>query len=475
MASDASSPAAGSRLDRVPPCSEDAERGVLGSVLLDADRVMDLCVERQLRPDSFYVPAHQQLFDVMLSMAGEGRPIDLLTVTERLRTAGLLDRIGGQAALEHLVDSTPTPAHAEYYIDVVRQKHLLRLVIARARDAERACYGTDTDADKVLGQIEQSFFDITGQQHGAMRPWREMVNEVVAQLDIHKPENVGVRTGFRNIDRVLVALHPSNMIILAARPAMGKTSLAMNIAENVALGHGPQPARPVGIFSLEMSCHDLVKRMICSRAEVPSQRITDGFISQTNHRKLITAADVLVNAPVYLDDTAGLDINELRARARRMVKKHQIQLVVVDYLQLLHADEYTRQGRQVEMTAVSGGLKGMAKELHVPVLVVSQLSRQPERRSEKEEKPKLSDLRDSGSIEQDADVVVFLRRPCKIAGAEEHDNLTLALMDVAKHRNGPTREDIRMEFDAEYTRFRDAVHGVDETGVMPAYLQEENA
>jgi replicative DNA helicase len=443
-------------------------------VLLEAEKVMDLCIERQLVPESFYIPAYRAIFDAMLAMSREGRPIDLLTISERLRGTGVLDRLGGPVALNRIVDATPTSAHAEYYINIVREKALLRCVIQAAREAERICYQPDVDAQTVLGQAEQSFFDITAHQHGQMRAWPDLVNEIVALFDNEHRGFQGVPSGYRDLDETMKGMKPGNLIILAARPSMGKTSLAMNIVEHVALGKGDQQnrPRPVAVFSLEMSCSDLVKRMICCRAEVSAHRIDGGFVSEVNHRKLIQAADALVKAPIYLDDTAGLEITELRARARRMKAKHNVELIVVDYLQLLRAPEFSRHGRQVEISMVSAGLKGMAKELGVPVLVLSQLSRAPESRGTTE-KPKLSDLRDSGSIEQDADMVLLLRRPCRIVGDPEHDIKTLAYVDVAKNRNGPAREDIRMEFEEDYTRFRDGARGVDETSLQPGYMREE--
>jgi replicative DNA helicase len=461
-------------LERVPPHSEDAERGVLGAILLDADKVMDLCVERQLAPDSFYIPVHRAIFEVMLDMSREGRPLDLLTVGERLKAAGLLDRIGGPTALNRIVDATPTAAHAEYYIAMVRDRHLLRKVIEAARHAERHCYDPDAEAAAVLSKAEQAFFDITAHQHGQMRPWQDLVREIVGTFDNEQRGFQGVPTGYRDLDRTIKGMKPGNMIILAARPSMGKTSLAMNIVENAALGRGDprNRPRPVGVFSLEMSCLDLVRRMICCRAEVSGHAIADGFISRINHGRLIQAADVLIHSPIFIDDSAGLEITELRARARRMRSKHNVELIVIDYLQLLRAPEFSRHGRQVEITMVSAGLKAMAKELGVPVLVLSQLSRAPEAR-DKQERPKLSDLRDSGSIEQDADVVMLLRRPSRIAGDPEHENKTLAVVEIAKNRNGPAMVEARMEFDEEFTRFRDGAHGVDEAGVQPMYAQQE--
>lgn len=461
-------------VERVPPHSEDAERGVLGAVLLDADKVMDLCIERQLAPDSFYIPAHRVIFEVMMELSRGGRPLDLLTVGERLKSAGLLDRIGGASTLHRIVDATPTSAHADYYINIVRDRHLLREVIATARHAEQSCYDPTVEASQVLSHVEQAFFDITAHQHGQMRPWPTMVDEIIRTFDNEQKGFQGIPTGFRDLDKMVKGLKSGNMVVLAARPSMGKTSLAMNVVENVALGKGDAESRPrpVGVFSLEMSCLDLVKRMICCHAGVSGHAISDGFISATNHAHLINAANLLKHAPIFIDDSAGLDIIELRARARRMKSKHNVELIVIDYLQLLRAPEYSRHGRQVEITMVSAGIKGMAKELGIPVLVLSQLSRAPEARGG-EEKPKLSDLRDSGSIEQDADIVMLLRRPCRTTNDPEREDRTLAIVEIAKNRNGPAMEEIRMIFDDSFTRFRDAAHGVDEAGIQPMRMHQE--
>jgi len=461
-------------VERVPPHSEDAERGVLGAVLLDADKVMDLCIERQLAPDSFYIPAHRVIFEVMLELAQGGRPLDLLTVGERLKTTGLLDRIGGPTTLHRIVDATPTSAHAEYYINIVRDRHLLREVISTSRRAEQSCYDPTVEASQVLSHVEQAFFDITAHQHGQMRPWPTMVDEIIRTFDNEQKGFQGIPTGFRDLDKMVKGLKSGNMVVLAARPSMGKTSLAMNVVEHVALGKADSESRPrpVGVFSLEMSCLDLVKRMICCHAGVSGHSISDGFISTTNHAHLINAANLLKHAPIFIDDSAGLDIMELRARARRMKSKHNVELIVIDYLQLLRAPEYSRHGRQVEITMVSAGIKGMAKELGIPVLVLSQLSRAPEARGG-EEKPKLSDLRDSGSIEQDADIVMLLRRPCRTSNDPEREDRTLAIVEIAKNRNGPAMEEVRMAFEDSFTRFRDAAHGVDEPVVQPAYMHQE--
>ena len=265
-------------------------------------------------------------------------------------------------------------------------------------------------------------------------------------------------TGYADLDKILMGLQPSDMIVLAARPSMGKTSLALNIAENIALGIAGGESCPVAVFSLEMSKEQLVRRMICSHARVPSHKLQGGYISREFHGQLIAAADALMKAPIFLDDTAGLEALELRSRARRIKRKHDIQLIVVDYLQMLSYPQFAREGRQRETAAISGALKAMAKELRIPVLVLSQLSRAPEQRSD-DGKPRLSDLRDSGAIEQDADVVLMLRRPSVYAEEGEAMDEKLAEVEVAKHRNGPTGK-VDFNFEREYTRFENRAPGV---------------
>ena len=452
-------------IDRVPPHNEEAEKGVLGSILLDSSSVMDICLAGQIVPDSFYVPSHKIVYAAMCALSGDGAAIDVLTVANRLKSLGKLDGIGGTVFLDHFIDATPTAAHAEYYIDIVRQKHLLRCIISCAMVTESECYNVDDSADLVLSRAEQAFLDITEQQHGSLVSWSGAVKVTMAHVEkvfLSKGGSglSGISTGFANLDRILQGLRPAEMIVLAARPSMGKTSLAMCIAENIALGRtSDKKARSIGIFSLEMSQESLVMRMLCSHAGVSGFKLMSGYVSSSIHGQLVQAASVLLKAPIYLDDTGGLDVLELRARARRMKKKYDIELIVIDYLQLLHSREHAKHGRQLETANISGNLKSMAKELKVPVLVLSQLSRAPEQRG-KTGAPKLSDLRDSGAIEQDADVVCMLRRPCKYPEDEDFEDKSLAIVDVVKQRNGPTG-DVKLNFEEEYTRFRDRAHGVD--------------
>ena len=451
--------------DRVPPHSEDAERAVLGCALQDAARILDFCIERQISPASFYVQRHQTLFAAMLDLHAERKPVDFVTVAERLRETSQLESVGGEDELARLIAGTPTTAHAEYYLQRVYENHLLRRIIDAARQVTEDCYKGDLEAESMLSSAEETFYALSEQRVGAERTWEQLVNlemKEVEKLISEKKGLTGVSTGFPDIDEMLLGMQPGDLIVLAARPSMGKTSLALNIAEHVALGARNQAPQPVAVFSLEMSAESLVRRMVCGHARVSSQSLSKGAVSAQEHRQLISSADTLRSAPIYVDDTAGLEAMDLRARARRLKRKYGVKFIVVDYLQLMNFSKFAAEGRQRETAAISQALKGMAKELKVPVLVLSQLSRAPETR-DKTAKPKLSDLRDSGAIEQDADVVILLRRPCKYPADSEAGDPKLAIVDIAKHRNGPTGE-VRMNFEDSFTRFESRHEGVDAPG-----------
>ncbi len=451
--------------ERQPLYSEEAERGVLGAILLDSAKTLDFCLEKQIEIESFYFQHHQNIYQAMLELHQANKPVDILTVAEKLRTKAQLEQIGDITYLQKLIDETPTLAYAEYYIEILRQYHLKRRIVECARIAENNCYNPDYEAEEVLAKTEQAFFEISESKHDGMPQWSESIKETIKILErIHTTGKgiSGIPTGYPDLDEKLLGLHPQEMIVLAARPSMGKTSLALNIVERIALGevedHTP---RPIGIFSLEMSREDIILRLLSSHSRIPTHAIAGGYISAAQHQKIINAADRFSKAQIYLDDTGGLEITELRARARRMRKKYGVELIVVDYLQLLHSREHRREGRQQEVSAISGALKNMAKELKIPVLVISQLNRSPEAR-DREGRPRLADLRDSGSIEQDADVVLLLYRPGKYADdSAERDEATTKL-DIAKQRNGPTGE-IDLVFLADIMRFE------------PAARQQENS
>jgi replicative DNA helicase len=445
---------------RLPPYSEEAERGVLGSALIESARVIELCSMKSVSADSFYVPAHRMLFEQLQGMYQRAQAIDLLTVGEDLKNSGRLDTIGGYAFLEGLIDSTPTSAHAEFYIDIIQQKFLLRRIITQAAETIDSCYSPDEAAEELLSRTEEAFFELGDKKASSTEGWKDMVYKTTGKIIEGNILDSGVPTGFADLDKELRGLHNSDMIVLAARPSMGKTSLAMNIAEHAALGRSGGKRHSVGVFSLEMSQEQLVRRMLFSRAKVGAWKT---LFSQEDRARIASASDQLGAASIIVDDSSGLDVMDLRARARRMKRIYGIELIVIDYLQLLADKRRARDGRQQETASISNSIKAMAKELNVPVLILSQLSRATEQ-SGRDNKPRLSDLRDSGAIEQDADVVLLLQRPSyynkELEPGSGED--TLAIVDIAKHRNGPVGE-VKLNFFNEITRFedRDSRHGMD--------------
>jgi len=449
-------PRAGSALplDRVLPNSNDAEQAVLGAMLLNPAEAGSQVRER-LVEEHFYYAAHQVIFREIGALQDAMQAVDLVTLTQRLRDKNQLEEIGGPAYLADLVTRVPTTAHVEHYIDIVWEKHLLRRLIETAHDVLTRSFEEQDDVTAWVDEIEQQIFNITAEKStkGAV-PVRDVLKDAMHSIE-HLYDShglTGLATGFRDLDKMTSGLHAGTVFVIAARPSMGKTSLAMNIAENVAIDY----QKPVAVFSLEMSAEELVKRMLCSRGRVNLRSLRDGFLPQTEFGKLTNAASELMKAPIFVDDSAGLTIHQVRARARRLKLQHDIQLVVIDYLQLMRApSRRADSSRQVEIADISSGVKALAKELRVPIIVLSQLNRQPEQREEG--KPKLSDLRESGSIEQDADVVGLLVRPEVYADSEEEraEKRGKATLIIAKQRNGPTG-DVDMAFLGEYTRFENA-------------------
>ena len=442
--------------ERLPPHSTEAERGLLGCILQDASRLLDYCVEKRITEESFWVEANRTVYGAMMALYERHSPIDAVTVADRLRETQQLEQVGGEDELFRISESVTTVAHAEYYIQRVFEAHLMRKVIRAAGDMVGECYDPEIPAETVLANAEAAIFDLGQNRGGAERPWISIVKTEMTEIEkilSEKKSITGISTGYEDLDKVLFGLHAGDMVVLAARPSMGKTSLALNIAENVVLGARRQKPVPVGVFSLEMSAESLARRMLCGVAGVSAEKLSGGMLGKADHARLVEAADKLSGAALYVDDTPGLEVVELRARARRLKRKYDIGLIVIDYLQILHDTRHSRDGLQRETASISQSVKEMAKELKVPVLILSQLSRAPETRDTKSGKPKLSDLRDSGAIEQDADVVMMLRRPCKYPNDPEHDKTALAIIEVAKHRNGPTAERIPLYFDAGLTRF----------------------
>ncbi len=453
-------------LDRLPPHSPEAEQGVLGCVLLSPNECMGECVEKLKDGGSevFYDLRHQTIYELLAAMYDQRQEIDIITLQQKLKDKGLLDQIGGIPYLSQLQDAVPSAANLSYYLDIVREKFLLRKMIQTCTDVVGRVYDYEGEVDALLDEVERDVLRISeSRAQGDVLTTKDLVNKAIGTIEnffSRKGTLTGLATGFADLDRMTDGLHGSEMIVIAARPSMGKTSLAMNIVEHAVLEH----KLPVGVFSLEMSAEALVLRMMCSIARVNLRSIREGFMSESDFPKLTSAAGKLANAKLLIDDSAGLSILQLRARARRMWQQHGIKLFVIDYLQLLHSTgRRAQENRQQEISDISSGLKALAKELQVPVLVLSQLNRELER--DKSRKPRLSDLRESGAIEQDADLVGLLYKPNagddeEAAFGEEADGVPINLL-IAKQRNGPTG-DINLTFLRPYTRFESAAKVSDE-------------
>lgn len=434
-------------LQKLPPQSVEMEQSVLGAILQENHaliRVLEIVQERD-----FYQDAHRWIFQAMIDLYQDNTPIDVLTVSERLRKQGRLEAAGGAAYLVELVEMVPTAAHVIHHAQVVREKAILRALIQTATTIVTDSYEDAEDVDALLDRAEQAIFEI-GQRK--MTAGFVHINTVLKgsfrrleQLYERKELVTGIPTGFIDFDRRTAGLQPSDLIIIAARPGVGKTALGLNIAEHV----GVHVRRPVAIFSLEMSKEQLVIRFLCSQAKVDSSKLRTGFLSREDWPILTRAAGVLAEAPIYIDDTPAQSALDIRAKARRLqVELGDLALVIVDYLQLMQARGRT-ESRQQEISGITRALKALAKELNVPVIALSQLSRAVEQR--KPPKPQLSDLRESGAIEQDADVVALIYRD-EVYNPEDSPDKGIAELNIAKQRNGPTGI-VRLAFRGEFARF----------------------
>jgi len=448
-------------IHRTPPNSVEAEQGVLGSMLISPRDTIGECVEK-INEEYFYVPAHQTIYTVLVELWNAGQAIDLITFTQVLRDRNLLESLGGASFVTGLFTFVPTAANVQYYLDIVRDKYILREIIAAATESVRRAYEEQDEVNNLLDEVEQRIFAVGEDRFkGQMLSMKDQVMEAIESIEKlyeRKGGITGISTGFIEFDRMTSGMHGAEMIVIAARPSMGKTALVMNIAEHVAV----QEKLPVGVFSLEMSSQQLVQRLLCSRARVNLQKVRDGFLAERDFPSLTAAASKLAEAKIFIDDSAGLSILELRAKARRLRAQHDVQLLIVDYLQLLRSTSRRAQdNRQLEISEISAGIKGLAKELKIPIIVVAQLNRQPEARSGG--KPRLSDLRESGSIEQDADLVGLLVRPEIYEEDEEAraEKAGEAELIIAKQRNGPVGE-IPLTFLKEFTRFETRARNVSE-------------
>lgn len=430
---------------RIPPQNVEAEMSVLGSMLMDAEAV-PRAIEI-LRPSFFYHEGHRKIFEVMIDAFERNTPIDFVTVMDRLVSKNLLEAVGGASYLTQLSTSVPTSANIDHYARIVKEKGLLRRLIMASTQVVQECFEDRDDVGALLDRAEQLIFDISQDKiEGHFASLRELIHsgiETIDQLYQRKGHVTGLETGFVQLDIRTAGFQPSDLIIVAGRPSMGKSAFVSCLCEHV----GVVTKKPVAIFSLEMSKEQMVQRMLCSHARVDAQKVRTGFLSHSDWPLLTKAAGRLSEAPVYIDDTPGSTVLEIRAKARRMKAQHDIQLVVVDYLQLMQAHSRS-ENRQQEISEISRSLKALARELRVPVIAISQLSRAVESRTGN--RPQLSDLRESGAIEQDADVVIFLYREEYYKPTEENRNKSEII--IAKQRNGPTGS-LDLLFFREWTRF----------------------
>ncbi len=424
------------------PQSLDAEKGVLGSILLSPNAVLDECIKQHLTPKYFYYPAHTLLFGTILEMHQAKRPIDFITVTQYLEDAHQLEEAGGAAAIADLFTFVPTASNYAYYLEILRDKHLLREVITVCTGFAARAYDEQGDVPLLLNDVERKVLSIAQDRVKTSLPTiKELAAgalDCVEELFKNRGAITGLSTGFKDLDDLTNGLQPGEMFVVAARPSMGKTALAMNIVEHVTVDAG----KTVAVYSLEMSGQQIALRMLCSIARVGMRSIRDGIMNRADGNRLTGAADRLANSKLFIDDTPSLGVLEFQASARRLHAEHGLDLIVIDYLQLMRSPSRRGQeNRQIEVAEISGGIKALAKELKMPVIVLAQLNRNPDARAGTTKgKPRLSDLRESGSIEQDADLVGLLWREAYYANDEEEkrDSAGKAELKIEKNRNGET-------------------------------------
>ena len=431
--------------ERSLPHNLEAEKAVLGAVLIDNEQ-FNRAAELIDSPD-FYRHAHQQIFDKMVSLSDRDEVIDLVTLKEELNRAGNLNEVGGPAYIAALVDGVPKSTNVEYYAKIVKEKATLRSLIGSANKILTTAYQAEVEPEVQLDQAESEIFQIAdGRLTEGFQSLKDLVPggiETLEKLENQQGGFTGVPSGFTDLDRLTSGFQPSDLVIIAARPAMGKTSLALNIAQHV----GIKTEKTVGVFSLEMSKQALFLRMLTSEARIDAHKFRGGFLGSEEYKKMSEALNTLGEAKVFIDDSTSVSVLEMRAKARRLKSEHGLHLLIIDYLQLMQG-RGRFENRNLELASISRSLKGLAKELDVPVIALSQLSRAPESRSE--HRPQLSDLRESGALEQDADVVLFIYREDQYDRKPENENTAEVI--IGKQRNGPTGT-VRLAFLKEITRF----------------------
>lgn len=440
-------------LKKTPPHSLEAERAVLGGVLINNASLNS--VLSIISSEDFYKDAHRKIFDKIVSLIDKGMPVDLITLTEELRRSGLIEEVGGAAYISSLLDGVHRQINVEYYARIIKEKALLRRLIFSSAKIISAGFEEKEDADELLNEAQAEIIEVAEQR---VKPGfihvsqlTKPVLEMVARRIEQKGAVTGVPTGFRDLDNLTSGFHPSEFVVIAARPSMGKTALCLNISQHVGL----KTEYSVGFFSMEMTKEQIMLRLLCAESQLDLKRVRDGYISEREFERFRLAAETFSQAKIYIDESPALTVTELKAKSRRLRMEQKLDLLFIDYIQLLRTGGKF-ENRNQEMAFISRSLKELAKEIHIPVVGISQLSRAPEK-ARKEPRPQLSDLRESGAIEQDADVVIFIYRP-EVYRRHDESVKGIAEINVAKQRNGPT-DIIRLVFLERFTRFVDAELG----------------
>ena len=460
---------------KIQPQDKEIEDAVLGALMLERDAYAIVC--DLLRPESFYDPGNQKIYAAINKLGVMQQPIDMLTVTQQLRADGALDDVGGPVRISELTSNVASAAHIEYHARIVAQKFLARRLISFCSEIEKKSFDESYDIDDLLQEAEGKLFEISqGNLKKDFTQIDPVINSAMEQMEAAgKRESglSGLQTGFHNLDKLTSGWQNSDLIIIAARPAMGKTAFVLSMAKNMAVDYNT----PVAIFSLEMSNLQLVNRLISNVCEIEGEKIKSGRLSRQEWEQLNSRVRSLFSAPLYVDDSPSLSILELRTKARRLVKEHGVKIIIIDYLQLMNATGMKFGSREQEVSMISRSLKQLAKELNIPVIALSQLSRKVEERNDGNKRPQLSDLRESGAIEQDADIVCFIHRPeyytRSTTDAENRDIRGMAEFIVAKHRSGSV-DDIEMTFVARFARFQNRSEPMPfEKGTMASKINDD--
>ncbi|WP_210610737.1 replicative DNA helicase [Priestia flexa] len=444
--------------DRLPPQNIEAEQAVLGAIFLEPSSLT--LASELLIPEDFYRAAHQKIFTCMLKLSDQGEPVDLVTVTSDLANQKILEEIGGVAYLSDLANSVPTAANIEYYAKIVEEKSILRRLIRTATDIASEGYAREDEVEVLLNEAEKNILEVAQRKNtGVFQNIKDVLVQTYDNIEVlhnRKGDITGIPTGFTDLDRMTAGFQRNDLIIVAARPSVGKTAFALNIAQNVAT----KTDENVAIFSLEMGAEQLVMRMLCAEGNIDAQRLRTGSLTSEDWGKLTMAMGSLSNAGIYIDDTPGVRVGEIRSKCRRLKQEGGLGMILIDYLQLIQGNGRSGENRQQEVSEISRSLKALARELQVPVIALSQLSRGVEQRQDK--RPMMSDIRESGSIEQDADIVAFLYREDYYEKDTENQNIIEII--IAKQRNGPVGT-VQLAFVKEYNKFVNLERRFDDSGV----------